>query len=218
MHPLVEDLIAHLPAIFDNPPERNPFGRKERSGWFHCSDLNIYKRKTMDYDFAIRQYLGETVEKTWTPESSLHVCIGQGIDALTDAAFQACDEVVQTQCELRNEGLHLRGTPDFIWTDGLDDIVGDVKSTGWATFNNFWANDRWPLEKAYFWRQLQAYLFLSELDEGLLIVVDRGGADRKPLADCFAARAYYRDEAVIAQIVKDVEYMWDKVRERAAST
>ena len=214
MHPVIEAIVAHLPAALTRELEANPFARKERAGWIHCSDLNLYgNRKRIDYGFCLRQCLGLPVEKSWTAEAVYNIGIGLGIDAVTRLAMEAATEAggisLDTQVPLRDETLRLSGTPDLVWDRWGESIVGDIKSTDRWTLQKYWGNPDWPLSRAAFWRQLQAYLLLLGTDEGVFIAANREG-DRETVANALVARPFYRDEETIQSIIRDVTMLRDR--------
>ena len=223
MHPVAKAIVRHLPEALKATVDWEVFGRKERSGRFHASDLNTYHRTTPDYAFCLRQYLGLPCAKAWKSEVVLSIGVGLGIDAITrlamDQAGAAGEIEVETQAALYDETLLLGGTPDLIWECFGDSVVGDVKSTDRFTFRSYWGNPGWDLSRASFWRQLQAYLMLLGTDEGLFLPVDRDrfyqavsrGGDLDRVAEAITARPFYRDEVVIGKITADLELLRERV-------
>ena len=97
----------------------------------------------------------------------------------------------------------------MVWDGGGESIVGDIKSTDRWTLQKYWGNPDWPLSRASFWRQLQAYLLLLGTDEGVFIAANREG-DRETVANALVARPFYRDEETIQSIIRDVTMLRDR--------
>lgn len=219
IHPVVEAIIEYLPEWLSNPPEKNHFARKERSGWFHASDLNCGGNIKFSPRRCVMQYLGIGQPKVWSPESSFSVAVGSAIDMFAEVAMERADCIVEVQPDLRDPMLHFRGSPDMLFDDCGDILPGDVKSTDRYTAENYWGNPRWDASNAYWWRQVQAYLHLTQADSGIIVAVDRAGPSRfRKLEDCFYARDYHRDGKCIAGILKDLEYMNACVANYTAAT
>lgn len=208
---IIDAVVAHLPAYLAQ-------NRLDRSGWFHCSDLNMLDGKKVE--FCVRQYLGLPVEKDWDADSALKVGAGTLLDQIVGAALEASGSVMATQIDLKDEELRLRGTPDFMLDSYGEDMVGDVKSCGGREFDQFYANDDWDISRYYAWPQLQAYLMLTETEEGRILFVDReilcaktikGRYDRKDLQDYFCLRPYWRDEKQIRKIRDTLAYLCELV-------
>jgi hypothetical protein len=216
-HTIVEAIVENMTIFLTDPPDHNPFARhKGRTGSFHASDMNVYKKWSARH--CVEIFLGLPTAKVFTPESAMSIAIGQAIDYATSAALDACGWA-ETQLCLENSALRFRGTPDFNWLGGYTPLVGDVKSTDEGTYRQYWANSDWDLSRAYYWRQLQSYLYLAEQERGLLVAVNRNGANwQHDLRACISARYYYRDEKCIAKLLADLRYLGECADRYLAAT
>lgn len=210
---LVADVIDALPKVVHEPmPAVEP---KDRSGWFHASDLKGGSIKFKPQE-CVDQYLGLGEETVFSAETCLSLGIGIGIDRLFDAALSRCWGITATQADLRDEALRLRGTPDFIFAPWAEPLPGDVKSCGPMTYRRYWANDGWSPSGAYFHRQLQAYMMLTGADRSVLMVVNRAGCEMgDDISRCVTARWVYEDLSCQAGIKRDLEYLLRCVKQRS---
>lgn len=205
---LLDEIVANFGAILTEPPDHNPFERKVRPGWFHCSDL-AHKPPRIRFSprRVVSAYLGLEADKQFDHETVFAMTIGTAIDVLLGAALQHSSLLLGTQVHYQDADLRLAGTPDLVIDWAGEEVPGDVKSTGRQTFGKFWANDDWCLSNGYFWRQLQAYLLLAHAERGLFIAVNRAGEDyNRDVRQYLACRWYYRDETAITTICNDLSY------------
>lgn len=208
-HPLLDVLIEQWPGFLSDPPEHNPFARRDGQGWFHCSALS-HKPPTVTFSprRCIQEYLGLPSDREdWTPESAWKILRGIAVDTAAQVALNRSGLPIRTQVALEDAGLHLRGTPDFMLDIGVG-LVGDIKAVDGELWERYYADPAWNPANAYWWRQLQSYLWMTGLPEGWVAVFHGGGPTRqRTLADCWLLRSFQRDEATIRAVERDVRQL-----------
>lgn len=218
-HPLIEQILTYLPTAREFI-EANPFARKHRAGWFGCSDLD--DKPGSDITFqpgrVLRSFLGLPDGKLWDQGSSWCRDLGTAIDALVGGALKQIQlhrgMVQGTQLDLQNPACpNLRGTPDMLLDLAGRSIYCDLKSTS-PRLHAEWTSDGWDVSRAYFWRQLQAYLWLAEADRGLILFVDRSSFDLdasgrprfgRDLEAMFEMVPFRRDDLCIQKLRDDLD-------------
>ena len=210
---MARELIDNFRAFLD-------FDRLDRSGWFHCSDLH-HKPGTVKFSprRCVLQYLGVAQPHDFDNESAWAIARGSAVDKLAMKAIEASGWFLDAQPEFLDEQRRLRGHPDFAAPYGFDVVYGDVKATDDNMFRRYVGNPDWPLSQYYAWRQLQAYLDMSDTEFGFVIFFNAEWAGFRPkLHERICVRRYYRDETCIAGIRRDVAYLNESLEAYLAAT
>jgi hypothetical protein len=100
-----------------------------------------------------------------------------------------------------------------------------LKTSAPATTGRYYATEDWPLSRHASWRQLQAYLMMSDTDWGFVIFAEQRGLNfmrwdgcpaAKSVADLLWVRKFQRCEKTIAGILRDLAYL-NETRELIAA-
>lgn len=213
-HPLLDAICDHLTAWYDQPVDRNPWGARDRRGWFGASSLKSKTSSTIKYSARrmMLEYLG------LLPREPINdaMAFGSYFDMVTEAAMRRSGAFLSTQTQFFCERLRLRCTPDFVLDEYGFDVPGDIKALNpWA-----WKHPVKPdydLRRAYYYRQFQAVMFASEADH--FWEIGWRHEERDPFhlhlvpnpRERMFVRRVNRDDACIADIVSDLEYLLSRL-------
>lgn len=220
-HEIIDAIVENLTAWWGEPVDRNPYGFKDRTGWFGASSLKSKTHK--DIKYSPRKMLLEFFGKLPPMPINNAIAFGSYFDMVTEAAMRARPDLfVSTQAQFFNEDLRFRGTPDFVFDDAGFDIPGDVKALhhfGWK----YPADPEYDISKAYYYRQFQAVMWASGADyfyEVGFCRYDDTPFDLTIIPDIgrlMFVRRVERDEKAIAEIVKDLEFVNSRIPDLQAA-